>query len=119
MRRSTLKWVNLYADAAEEVGRICNAYNATDIDFTVLLTHIGFEEDIKTPNANAFGAFLVYKQQLAVLVLVFVRHIADVPALCSGFNVVIVSVTVLEIPARDVLLTCDADRHVAGQAYQA
>lgn len=32
-------------EAAEEVGRICNAYNATDIDFTVLLTHIGFEED--------------------------------------------------------------------------
>ena len=34
-------------EAAEEVGRICNAYNATDIDFTVLLTHIGFEEDKK------------------------------------------------------------------------
>lgn len=34
-------------DAAKEVGRICNAYNATDIDFTVLLTHIGFEEDKK------------------------------------------------------------------------
>ena len=32
-------------EAATEVGRICNAYNATDIDFTVLLTHIGFEED--------------------------------------------------------------------------
>ena len=34
-------------DAAEEVGRICNTYNAVDIDFTVLLTHIGFEEDKK------------------------------------------------------------------------
>ena len=33
--------------AAQEVGRICNAYNATDIDLTVLLTHIGFEEDKK------------------------------------------------------------------------
>lgn len=32
-------------EAAAEVGRICNAYNAIDIDFTVLLTHIGFEED--------------------------------------------------------------------------
>ncbi len=32
-------------DATEEIGRICNAYNAIDIDFTVLLTHIGFEED--------------------------------------------------------------------------
>ncbi|MBO7401648.1 MAG: metallophosphoesterase [Lachnospiraceae bacterium] len=34
-------------DAAEEVGRICNTYNSIDIDFTVLLTHIGFEEDKK------------------------------------------------------------------------
>ena len=34
-------------DAAIEVGKICNAYNALDIDLTVLLTHIGFEEDKK------------------------------------------------------------------------
>lgn len=33
------------ADAATEVERICNAYNSMDIDCTVLLTHIGFEED--------------------------------------------------------------------------
>ena len=32
-------------EAAEEVGKICNAYKAVDIDLTVLLTHIGFEED--------------------------------------------------------------------------
>lgn len=37
-------------DAAKEVGRICNAYRSTDIDFTVLLTHIGFEEDKKLAN---------------------------------------------------------------------
>lgn len=35
------------ADAVHEITRICNAYNAIDIDFTVLLTHIGFEEDKK------------------------------------------------------------------------
>ena len=34
-------------EAAEEVRRICDAHNAIDIDFTVLLTHIGFEEDKK------------------------------------------------------------------------
>ncbi len=34
-------------DAAKEVERICNAHNSIDIDFTVLLTHIGFEEDKK------------------------------------------------------------------------
>ena len=32
-------------DAAQEVGKICDAYRNVDIDFTVLLTHIGFEED--------------------------------------------------------------------------
>lgn len=31
--------------AAKEIGVICNTYNAIDIDLTVLLTHIGFEED--------------------------------------------------------------------------
>ena len=35
------------AAAAAEVGKICNAHNSIDIDFTVLLTHIGFEEDKK------------------------------------------------------------------------
>lgn len=33
--------------ASEEVGRICNAYKDDDIDLTILLTHIGFEEDKK------------------------------------------------------------------------
>ena len=32
-------------DAVAEVERICNAYHSLDIDCTVLLTHIGFEED--------------------------------------------------------------------------
>ncbi len=34
-------------EAAKDVGRIVNSYKTTDIDFTVLLTHIGFEEDKK------------------------------------------------------------------------
>lgn len=32
-------------EAAMEVGRICNSYKSIDIDLTILLTHIGFEED--------------------------------------------------------------------------
>lgn len=31
--------------AAEEIGKVCNAYKTTDVDLTVLLTHIGFEAD--------------------------------------------------------------------------
>ena len=33
--------------AAEEIGCICDAYRSIDVDLTVLLTHIGFEEDKK------------------------------------------------------------------------
>lgn len=35
------------SDAASEVGIICDSYKNTDIDFTILLTHIGFENDKK------------------------------------------------------------------------
>ncbi len=35
------------SEAAAEIGHICNTYNAIDIDYTVLLTHIGYEEDQK------------------------------------------------------------------------
>jgi 5'-nucleotidase len=34
-------------DACAETGKICNAYRDSDIDLTILLTHIGFEEDKK------------------------------------------------------------------------
>ena len=34
-------------DAVTEVGKICNSYRTEDIDLTVLLTHIGIEEDKK------------------------------------------------------------------------
>lgn len=34
-------------DAAEEIGKICNAYKHNDIDLTIALTHIGFESDIE------------------------------------------------------------------------
>lgn len=33
------------SEAAEEVGKITNAYKNDDIDLTILLTHIGFESD--------------------------------------------------------------------------
>jgi len=36
--------VDVY-EAAQEVGKICNAYRTMDVDLTVLLTHIGFEQD--------------------------------------------------------------------------
>ena len=47
MKKDTLGSFVDVEDAAKEVGHICNTYRRTDIDFTVLLTHIGFEEDKK------------------------------------------------------------------------
>ncbi|MCP2729976.1 bifunctional metallophosphatase/5'-nucleotidase [Limnofasciculus baicalensis] len=44
--RSIGTFVNL-EDAAAEISKICNAYKNDDIDLTVILTHIGFEEDKK------------------------------------------------------------------------
>ncbi|OQB06559.1 MAG: Trifunctional nucleotide phosphoesterase protein YfkN precursor [bacterium ADurb.Bin212] len=35
------------SEASREVGKICNAYKNDDIDLTVILTHIGFESDLK------------------------------------------------------------------------
>ena len=37
-------------DAAREIEKICNAHKSIDIDLTVCLTHIGFENDIKLAN---------------------------------------------------------------------
>jgi 5'-nucleotidase/UDP-sugar diphosphatase len=34
-------------EASGEVGKICNAYKRSDIDLTIVLTHIGFESDKK------------------------------------------------------------------------
>ena len=42
-------------DAAEEVGKITDAYRTADIDLTILLTHIGFEEDKKLAEALGPG----------------------------------------------------------------
>lgn len=39
------------AEAAEEVGRICNTYKNDDIDLTILLTHIGFDSDVELAKA--------------------------------------------------------------------
>lgn len=41
---STFVWVE---EAAREVEKICNSYKSIDIDFTVLLTHIWYDNDIE------------------------------------------------------------------------
>lgn len=38
------------SEAADEIAKICNNYKTDDIDFTIILSHIGFEEDRKLAN---------------------------------------------------------------------
>ncbi|MFH1601942.1 MAG: bifunctional UDP-sugar hydrolase/5'-nucleotidase [Candidatus Shapirobacteria bacterium] len=53
-------FINL-EEASNEVGKICNAYKSDDIDLTVLLTHIGFESDVKLAEMlrNEWGVDLI------------------------------------------------------------
>ncbi len=47
-------------EAVQEIGKICDTYNATDIDLTVLLTHIGFEEDKNLQsNLTLYGVWIL------------------------------------------------------------
>lgn len=39
------------SDAAQEVGIICDSYKNIDIDFTIVLTHIGYENDLALAKA--------------------------------------------------------------------
>ncbi len=69
-------------EAAQEVGKICNAYNTTDIDLTVLLTHIGFEEDKKLAQAldPAWGVDIIVGGHSHTFI--------DQPAVVNGITIV-------------------------------
>lgn len=69
-------------EAAEEVGRICNTYNSIDIDFTVLLTHIGFEEDKK------LAAMLDPSWGVDVIIGGHSHTLPDEPAVVNGIPIV-------------------------------
>ncbi|MBQ6453041.1 MAG: bifunctional metallophosphatase/5'-nucleotidase [Coriobacteriales bacterium] len=70
------------AEAAKEVGKICNAYNATDIDFTVLLTHIGHEED------KELAALLDPSWGVDVIIGGHSHTFLDEPAVVNGIPIV-------------------------------
>lgn len=69
-------------EAADEVGRICNAYNSLDIDLTVLLTHIGFEED------KQLAAKLDPEWGVDIIIGGHSHTFIDEPAMVNGIYVV-------------------------------
>ena len=88
-------------DAAEEVGRICNTYNATDIDFTVLLTHIGFEED------KALAALLDPAWGVDVIIGGHSHTFLDEPAVVNGIPVVQAGTGTDQIGRFDIVINTD------------
>ena len=88
-------------DAAAEVGRICNTYNATDVDFTVLLTHIGFEED------KALAALLDPAWGVDVIIGGHSHTFLDEPAVVNGIPIVQAGTGTDQIGRFDIVINTD------------
>lgn len=88
-------------DAAEEIGRICDTYNAMDIDFTVLLTHIGFEEDQK------LAALLDPAWGVDVIIGGHSHTFLDEPAVVNGIPIVQAGTGTDQIGRFDILVDTD------------
>lgn len=88
-------------EAAEEIGRICNTYNAIDIDFTVLLTHIGFEEDKK------LAAKLDPAWGVDVIIGGHSHTLPDEPAVVNGIPIVQAGTGTDRIGRFDIMIDTD------------
>ena len=91
-------------DAAEEVGRICNAYNATDVDMTVLLTHIGLEEDKK------LAALLDPAWGVDLIIGGHSHDFMEKPAVVNGIPIVQAGTGTDQIGRFDLLIDTDENR---------
>jgi len=90
-------------DAAAEVGRICNAYRNTDVDFTVLLTHIGFEED------KALAALLDPRWGVDVIIGGHSHTVLEQPALVNNILIAQAGVGTKHIGRFDVIVNTDTN----------
>lgn len=88
-------------DAALEIGRICNAYNSIDIDFTVLLTHIGFEEDKK------LASLLDPQWGVDVIIGGHSHTLPDEPADVNGIKIVQAGTGTDQIGRFDIMVDTD------------
>ncbi len=88
-------------DAAKEIGRICDAYRSTDIDFTVLLTHIGFEED------KALAAILDPEWGVDVIIGGHSHTFLKEPAVVNGIPIVQAGTGTDQIGRFDIMIDTD------------
>ena len=97
-------WVGMLVDlkdAVEEVGKICDAYRTKDIDITVLLTHIGFEQDQKLAAAldPAWGVDLIIGGHSHTLL--------EEPCVVAGIPIVQVGIGTDQIGRFDIMVDAD------------
>ncbi|MBR4524290.1 MAG: bifunctional metallophosphatase/5'-nucleotidase [Bacteroidales bacterium] len=90
-------------DAAEEVGRICMAYQTVDIDLTVLLTHIGYENDQK------LAAQLDPDWGVDLIIGGHSHTLIDKPAVVAGIPIVQAAVGTDQIGRFDLLIDTDTN----------
>ena len=98
-------------DAAEEVGRICMAYQTVDIDLTVLLTHIGFENDQK------LAAQLDPDWGVDLIIGGHSHTLIDKPAVVAGIPIVQAAVGTDQIGRFDLVIDTDTNS-IASYTWQ-
>lgn len=90
-------------EAAREVGRICNSYRTTDIDFTVLLTHIGIESD------KQLAAMLDPRWGVDIIIGGHSHTLLKEPVIVAGIPIVQAAVGTAQIGRFDIMV--DTDRN--------
>lgn len=90
-------------DAAIEVGKICDTYRTTDVDLTVLLTHIGFENDC------ALAALLDETWGVDLIIGGHSHTILDQPALINKVLVTQAGVGTAQIGRFDLIIDKDTN----------
>jgi 5'-nucleotidase len=92
-------------DAAREVGKICNAHRDIDVDYTVLLTHIGFEED------KRLAELLDPHWGIDLIVGGHSHTILEEPEEVNGILVVQAGVGTKQIGRLDLVVDTDTNTH--------
>lgn len=90
-------------DAAREVGKICNSFKTTDVDLTVLLTHIGFEED------KQLASMLDPDWGVDIIIGGHTHTILDEPAQVNGVLVVQAGIGTNQIGRFDLVIDTDTN----------
>jgi 5'-nucleotidase len=90
-------------DAAREVGRICNAHRRIDVDFTVILTHIGFEED------RRLAAALDPRWGVDLIIGGHTHTVLEQPELVNGILVAQAGVGTKQIGRFDIVVNTDTN----------